>query len=153
MVTLWSRRLIVCGGLIGLNWYSRVNPKIQSLREASLFMGWGAVSGKRFHMVSRIVLCDTLVYSFWTLNGILKGKFGGFKIFRPLRIGPSKIFAHYESGRFAHFEKRKIAVLANLAAQNFSPTTKQTSKKFRPLQNARPKNFAHSAGYRPPSHK
>ena len=43
---------------------------------------------------------------------------------------------------FAHFSV--IAVLANLAAQNFSPTTKQTSKKFRPLRNARPKNFAHS---------
>ena len=33
---------------------------MDAVREASLFMGWGAVSGKRFHKVSRIVIWDTL---------------------------------------------------------------------------------------------
>ena len=82
------------------------NIPVQKLELGKLHYLWdgGAVSGKRFHMVSRIVLSNILEYSFWTPNGILKGKFGGFKIFRPLRIGPSKFFAHYESGRFAHFE-------------------------------------------------
>ena len=72
---------------------SNINHEYLIFREASLFMGWGAVSGKRFHMVSQIVLWDTLEYSFWTPNGISKEN-----------LGVSKIFAHYELGRFAHFE-------------------------------------------------
>ena len=41
----------------------------------------------------QIVLWDNLEYYFWTPNGILEEK-----------LGPSKIFAHYGSALFAHFE-------------------------------------------------
>ena len=40
----------------------------------------GGVSGKKFHIVSRIGLWDTLEYSLWTSNGILKEKFGASKL-------------------------------------------------------------------------
>ena len=60
-------------------------------REASLFMGQGgATPGEKFDMVSRIVLWDTLEYSFWTPIWDFERKIWGFKISRPLGIGPSK---------------------------------------------------------------
>ena len=57
-------------------------------------MGRGAVPGKRFHMVSRIVLWDTWENSLWSPNMILKEEFWTFfGNFCPLQIGPSKILA------------------------------------------------------------